>query len=675
MNDLISIVVPIYHVQKYLNRCVKSILKQTYSNLEIILVDDGSDDLCPKMCDEFAKGDSRIQVIHQKNGGLSAARNAGIDIARGKYIAFIDSDDCISEHYIEFLYRALEETQADIAQCAFEEFDDNSIPTFARNYTIPKIWNKMQALRSQVVPGTNIISTVAWNKLYRRFLFKDIRYTPGKLHEDEFTTYKIFDASIKVAYVDIALYGYFQNQTGIMRSSTNSAHIDGLEAKLERYMYYKSKDYQELLSLAATDFFDSLLTMARRMDKAVDYERYRKRLQFYLTRAKSVLCLSHLNRLDRVILHKANTPKQMIQYFNIYLFGGKISKLLQISKLKRTIAIKRMKWQYRKEVQSLFVDYIPSRTVFILGAIEYENLGDQAIVMAQKDFIHSCLPDYDIIEIREELFGHVRSELRSLIKRESILTIPGGGNMGDIWFDDEERRRDIIQDYPNNKIIVFPQTIDYSKIEKGEKSLEESIKLYNTHKNLVICAREQISFERMIKYYPKCKVVLTPDIVLSFQPKLCELRENVLVCLRNDKEKKTSPLLLDEIRDAANVANFQYRYTDTMASTRVFQKDRDSIVRDKLSEFASAKLVITDRLHGMIFAAITGTPCMVLPNGNHKVKGVYDMWLSECTFIQYREEVKAADIVQMYGSIEQLETEFRFEMSQFDQLKEVLVNG
>lgn len=675
MNDLISIVVPIYHVEKYLNRCVESILKQTYSNLEIILVDDGSDDMCPKMCDEFAKIDSRIQVIHQKNGGLSAARNAGIDVAKGKFIAFVDSDDCISEHYIEFLYRALEETKADIAQCVFTEFVEDSIPTFAKNYTIPKIWNKMQALRSQVVPGTNIISTVAWNKLYRSSLFKDIRYTPGKLHEDEFTTYRIFDKATSVVYIDIALYGYFQNQTGIMHSSTKSAHIDGLEAKLDRYMYYKGKDYHDLLPLAATDFFDSLLAMARRMDKAVDQERYGERLQLYLTKAKAALSPSDLSRLDRIILGKANTPKQMLQYFNAYLLGGKISKLLQIAKLKRAIAIKRMMRRYRNEVRSLFVNYNPSKTVFILGAVEYENLGDQAIVMAQKEFIHSCLPDYDIIEIREDLFGHVRGELRSLIKPTSILTIPGGGNMGDIWFGDEERRRCIIEDYPDNRIIVFPQTIDYSDTDKGRKCLEESIKLYNSHKNLIVCAREQVSFDRMTMYYPKCRVILTPDIVLSLQPRLCQARENVLICLRNDKEKKTSPLLLDEIRIAANTADFQYRYTDTIASSYVFRKDRDETVRDKLNEFASAKLVITDRLHGMIFAVITRTPCLVLPNGNHKVKGVYDLWLSKCPFIQYREELKAEQIVEMYDSIDQLEQEFRFDMSMFDQLKEVLVNG
>lgn len=675
MNDLISIVVPIYHVEKYLNRCVESILKQTYSNLEIILVDDGSDDMCPKMCDEFAKIDSRIQVIHQENGGLSAARNAGIDVAKGKCIAFVDSDDCISEHYIEFLYRALEETKADIAQCVFAEFDEDSAPTFARNYTIPKIWNKMKALRSQMVSGTNIISTVAWNKLYRSSLFIDIRYAPGKLHEDEFTTYRIFDKAASVAYIDIPLYGYFQNQTGITHSLPKSAHIDGIEAKLERYMYYKGKEYYDLLLLAATDFFDALLAMARRMDQAVDQERYGERLQIYLTMAKAVLSLSDLNRLDRSILGKANTPKQMIRYFNAYLFGGKISKFLQIAKLKRMILIKRMMRRYRNEVRSLFVNYNPSKTVFILGAVEYENLGDQAIVMAQKEFIHSCLPDYDIIEIREDLFGHVRDELRSLIKPESILTIPGGGNMGDVWFRDEERRRCVIEDYPDNRIVVFPQTIDYSDTEKGKKYLEESIKLYNSHQNLIICAREQVSFERMIMYYPKCRVILTPDIVLSFQPKLCQARENVLICLRSDKEKKTSPLLLDEIRIAANTAGFQYRYTDTIAASCVFRKDRDETVRDKLNEFASSKLVITDRLHGMIFAAITGTPCLALPNGNHKVKGVYDLWLSKCPLIQYREELKAAHIVEIYDRIGQLEPEFTFDMSRFDQLKEALVNG
>lgn len=674
MNDLISIVVPIYRVEKHLNRCVESIRNQTYSNLEIILVDDGSDDMCPQMCDEFVRIDNRIKVIHQKNGGLSVARNAGIDVAKGEYIAFVDSDDCISEHYIEFLYRALEETKADIAQCDFKEFEDNSIPDFANNYTIPKIWNKMQALKSQVVPGTNIISTVAWNKLYRSSLFKDIRYTPGMLHEDEFTTYRIFDKATTLVYIDIALYGYFQNQSGIMHSSTKSAHIDGLEAKIGRYVYYKDKDYHNLLPLAAVDFFDSLLAMAQRMEEAVDRERYEERLQICFTKAKSILSPSDLNRLDRIILSKSNTPKQMIQYYNAYLFGGKISKHFQIAKIKRTIARKRMMSRYRSELQTLFENYNSFKTVFIIGAVEYENLGDQAIVMAQREFIHSCLPDYDIIEIREDLFGHVRSELRRLIKPESILTIPGGGNMGDLWFDDEKRRRCIIQDYPDNKIIVFPQTIDYSETEKGKKCLEESIKIYNSHRNLTLCAREQVSYDRMRRYYPKCRIIRIPDIVLSYIPKLNQERMNVLVCLRDDKEKKTSPLLLDEVRDAAKKTGFQYKYTDTIASSYVFRKDRDEFVSKKLKEFSAANLVITDRLHGMIFSAITETPCLVLPNGNHKVKGVYDLWLSDCPYIQYREELKAEDIVEMYDFIRQLKMEYRFDMARFNKLKEVLMN-
>lgn len=675
MNDLISIVVPIYRVEKYFNRCVESILKQTYSNLEIILIDDGSDDRCPSMCDDFLGVDSRIRVIHQKNGGLSVARNAGIDVAKGKYIAFVDSDDCISKHYIEFLYRALEETKADIAQCGYTEFDEDSIPVFASNYTIPKVWNRIQALRSQLIPGTNIISTVAWNKLYNISLFKEIRYTPDKLHEDEFTTYKIFDEATRVAYIDIALYGYFQNQSGIMHSSTKSAHIDGLEAKLDRYTYYKDKEYQELLPLAATDCFDSLLVLAKRMKDAVDQEQYGERLQLYLTKAKAVLSPSDLNRLDRIILGRANTSKQMVKYFNAYLFGGKVSKILRIARIKKAIAIRRMLQRYQNEVRNLFVDYRPNKTVFILGSVEYENLGDQAIVMAQNKFIHACLPDYDIIEIREDLFGHVRNELRSLIKPESVITIPGGGNMGDTWFDDEERRRFIIEDYPNNTIIVFPQTIDYSATEKGKKCLEESRELYNNHKNLILCAREQVSFERMKMFYPECKIILAPDIVLSFKTQLCQKRKGVLVCLRNDKEKKTSPLVLNEIRDAASTAGFQYRYTDTMALSYVFRKDRDTAVADKLNEFASAKIVITDRLHGMIFSAITGTPCLVLPNGNHKVKGVFDLWLSDYPFIQYREDLKAEHIIDMYGKVNQLEKEFRFDMSKFEQLKEVLING
>ena len=190
MEELVSVIVPIYKVEPYLKKCVDSIRNQTYKNLEIILVDDGSPDECPKMCDDFAKEDNRIKVIHRKNGGLSAARNSGLEIATGKYIGFVDSDDYIHSKMYEILVGRLEEKSADLAVCrvqdVFEIGEEEALSTEEKVETMTNV----EALKSIYGNwGTDMV--VAWNKLYKRELFEELRYNEGKVHEDEFMIHKV----------------------------------------------------------------------------------------------------------------------------------------------------------------------------------------------------------------------------------------------------------------------------------------------------------------------------------------------------------------------------------------------------------------------------------------------------------------------------------------------------
>ena len=197
---LISVIVPVYKVEKYIHRCVDSILAQTFTDFELILVDDGSPDNCGKICDEYAEKDNRIHVIHKENGGLSDARNAGIDWAfansDSEWITFIDSDDWIHPKYLEALYNAVKETGCEISICGYEETTGDS----------PKVDDiNLQA----VIVSTedffcehNVNAVVAWGKLYKKELFREIRYPVGKLHEDEFTTYKLLFQYENCAFVN-----------------------------------------------------------------------------------------------------------------------------------------------------------------------------------------------------------------------------------------------------------------------------------------------------------------------------------------------------------------------------------------------------------------------------------------------------------------------------------------
>lgn len=228
LRPLITVVVPVYNVEKYLNRCIDSICNQSYKNLEIILVDDGSTDYCGRICDNYQKKDTRISVIHQINKGLSEARNAGIDVATGKYIAFIDSDDYIAENMIEVLYTNMKKNGADISCCGHTDIYERSGNRISSSERKMTIMSSKEALG--IFLFTRVVDVVAWNKLYNIVLFDNIRYTPGKLYEDHFTTYKLLDKASKIVHTTEPLYFYCKRGSSIGGSSFTERDFELKEA-------------------------------------------------------------------------------------------------------------------------------------------------------------------------------------------------------------------------------------------------------------------------------------------------------------------------------------------------------------------------------------------------------------------------------------------------------------
>lgn len=231
-NPTITVIVPIYKVEKYLHKCIDSIINQTYSELEIILVDDGSPDNCPEICDDYANKDSRIKVIHKANGGLSDARNAGIDNASGEYLMFVDSDDYIEPQMVEILYKALLDNDATISICNYKYVTDNS--DFA-------VDNDNLPIKDGVITGRELLSdiffgekswywVVAVCKLYRKELFDNIRFPVNKIHEDEFVFHKIILQCQKIACVALPMYNYLQRQGSIMHQRMSLKTLDCAEA-------------------------------------------------------------------------------------------------------------------------------------------------------------------------------------------------------------------------------------------------------------------------------------------------------------------------------------------------------------------------------------------------------------------------------------------------------------
>ena len=247
MNDKISVIVPIYNVEKYLNSCLKSICNQVYSNLEIILIDDGSTDDSSKICDLWKKKDCRIKVIHKENGGLSSARNAGIDIATGNYISFIDSDDVIHPNFYNELLKACINTNSDVAVCNFIKVKDFSgLPLKDTNKVKYDVFEGVYKYQ-QLINERNVVTTIACDKLYKKCIFNNLRFPIGKIHEDEFIIHHILGKTKRIVYINKNYYYYLQRQGSITKQKVNSKTFHKLEAIIDRINFFKDQklDYYE----------------------------------------------------------------------------------------------------------------------------------------------------------------------------------------------------------------------------------------------------------------------------------------------------------------------------------------------------------------------------------------------------------------------------------------------
>lgn len=241
--DLISVIVPVYNVENYLDKCIESIVQQTYSNLEIILVNDGSSDSSGKICDEWGKKDSRIIVIHQENRGGGAARNVGLDCAKGEYVAFVDSDDYISLKMLECLYCKFCDG-IDIVECSYcitngdqAKFDDE-----CGEYS-SKLYSMKEAMSENI--KDNIFRQLIWNKMYRKKIIGNIRFPIGKKIDDEFWTYQIIGNTNKLIRIDRSLYAYRQQEESVMHLLSDEKRFQAIEAKTNRH-YYICKNIPEL---------------------------------------------------------------------------------------------------------------------------------------------------------------------------------------------------------------------------------------------------------------------------------------------------------------------------------------------------------------------------------------------------------------------------------------------
>lgn len=262
---LISIIIPVYKVEIYLEKCIQSVINQTYENLQIILVDDGSPDNCGKICDEYAQKDHRIEVIHKSNGGLSDARNKGLEIAKGEYIGFVDSDDYIEADMYEVLYNLLKQYNADVSICNFYTVSQGKISIKNADNGINE-YNRIEILK-EILLDKNIQS-YAWNKLYKKELFDEIKYPIGKKYEDIGTTFYLLEKCNKVVVTGKSEYYYINRQDSIVNNVTESTITDYIELIMQRYDYIE-ENIKELSSYNK-DYLKRILKTAEKDIKSLN---------------------------------------------------------------------------------------------------------------------------------------------------------------------------------------------------------------------------------------------------------------------------------------------------------------------------------------------------------------------------------------------------------------------
>lgn len=263
--DLVSIIVPVYGVEKYLPECVDSLLAQTHTNIEVILIDDASQDGCAQICDRYAQKDARVKVVHKNNGGAASARNAGLDVATGAYICFVDADDVVKKEYVEYLLTHLLEADADIAVCGYYNLTR-------------KQWELAEPQKVGLYSQTEYLAyflrdwscALLWNKIYRRDMIGSLRMAEGHKIDDEFFTYQVVMNCRKVVVTDQPLYGYRIRVSSVMHDSGSGAQrimLDRIEYMATRYGHIAQR-YPELEPAFFLDMVDTMTRLWRSSQNA-----------------------------------------------------------------------------------------------------------------------------------------------------------------------------------------------------------------------------------------------------------------------------------------------------------------------------------------------------------------------------------------------------------------------
>lgn len=646
-HDTVSIIIPIYKVSAYLDQCVASACAQTYPYLQIILVDDGSPDECGAMCDEWANRDSRIMVIHKKNGGLSDARNAGLDAAVGEYIYFLDGDDYIEPNLVETVLRHM---MPGVDMVAFPYLAHKTDGTVSKSktqigcYDLPD--GKSRADFTVDILLQYKIGWEAWSRMYVRDNIEryGLRFADNReiFAEDLYFCLCYCAHAQKVVCIPDALYHYILRDDSIMGANHQKLNVGRMNrlAKCVKAFYEETEDCSALLDVFPTIHYFVIANVLERgmRNRLICGREGRKKLlediddyPFFCKSMKAVLKNSFL--LQK---HEQGVSLAEKLSFLRYVIDGNYPMLVLRSRYLNRYS-DRVNERFgigayikRKEKQLSGEHY----DIYIIGTEDFGNIGDHEIARAMLAFLNEHCEGKKIKEITAGMYPYLRTALLRSISENALIVMPGGGNFGDVYPVAQGIREDVIKTWKSNPKIVFPQTIHFTDSDIGRQYLDEAKNIYAADHRVVLVLRERCSYEFAREQFG-CRCILVPDIVLSQDQTVPTHRDNkILLVLRSDREK-----ISDLETERINVLQNSFlQKLDHQLDRNIPLEYREQTVKWVLEQYRHASLVITDRLHGMVFAAVTGTPCVALPSYDHKIPGTYE-WLRQLDYIRLVDSV------------------------------------
>lgn len=679
-----SIIMPVYNVEKYVEKAIISVMNQTYKNFELIVVNDGTKDNSMDIIKKLQKEDKRIKIFNKDNGGLSSARNFGLKYATGEYVCFVDSDDYVYANYLEVLYNEILNKESDLIIFGYnvDVIDSNEI--ILKEFDILENYQEFNKKNKLYFENVSMIG-YAWNKCFKRSIIEEnnLTYEEGTSYiEDIIFNCDFIKKCTNIIIIPNIIYHYVQRERETLgrKSYNNMLELDlRYSEKLKQILLLLNNSRRKVDKTIYNTLFErikwslNLITLDKNISRKKKLFLIKTYFIYIKNNEKKFNSYVTFSRKDKIFMFLVKRKSTEIFYVaNKLLFF--LKKQLQNIKSKIPNYTKdKLKYYFSLSKGNEKLNSKKQKIIVFLGA-NYGNLGDVAITESQVNFLKSNFPEREIIEIPiTDTYTSLKSVKRKL-KKGDVITLIGGGNISNLYEDIERQRRFIIKKLKKYPIISFPQTIYFTETEEGNKSKWKTINVYRKHPKLYLFAREDKTYKFLNRYFDSNKIFICPDIVLSnsiVKNVKSHKRKNFIFCVRKDKESVLSKNQLENIIKV--VDDSLVIFTDTQINkNHMSNAERQKELNKLLNLFCNSKLVITDRLHGMILCAITNTPCLALDNKNGKVSGVYEKWLKGRCSVNL---VKPDEITkEMIDKTMNLNKKYKTSKSDFQKIIELVAN-